>query len=177
MADNISNEINRKFVEVLKAKGLKAATAESLTGGLVSKRITEISGSSEVFECGICSYSNRIKHEILGVPSDILEKYTEYSSETAVAMAEGVRRLSGADIGISTTGIAGPNGGTPEKPVGLVYVGISTKNHSFAKELHLSQNLPDEREKIRFEASSYALYYALNQLINEAKIINIEEDN
>ena len=177
MADNISNEINRKFVEVLKAKGLKAATAESLTGGLVSKRITEISGSSEVFECGICSYSNRIKHEILGVPSDILEKYTEYSSETAVAMAEGVRRLSGAAIGISTTGIAGPNGGTPEKPVGLVYVGISTKNHSFAKELHLSQNLPDEREKIRFEASSYALYYALNQLINEAKIINIEEDN
>ena len=168
MADNISNEINRKFVEVLKAKGLKAATAESLTGGLVSKRITEISGSSEVFECGICSYSNRIKHEILGVPSDILEKYTEYSSETAVAMAEGVRRLSGADIGISTTGIAGPNGGTPEKPVGLVYVGISTKNHSFAKELHLSQNLPDEREKIRFEASSYALYYGLMELLNEA---------
>ena len=167
MADNISNEINRKFVEVLKAKGLKAATAESLTGGLVSKRITEISGSSEVFECGICSYSNRIKHEILGVPSDILEKYTEYSSETAVAMAEGVRRLSGADIGISTTGIAGPNGGTPEKPVGLVYVGISTKNHSFAKELHLSQNLPDEREKIRSEASSYALYYAFKELLNE----------
>lgn len=169
MSDIISNEINRKFVEVLKAKGLKAATAESLTGGLVSKRITEISGSSEVFECGICSYSNRIKHEILGVPSDILEKYTEYSSETAVAMAEGVRRLSGADIGISTTGIAGPNGGTPEKPVGLVYVGISTKNHSFAKELHLSQNLPDEREKIRFEASSYALYYAFKELLNEVK--------
>jgi len=167
MADNISNEINRKFVEVLKEKGLKAATAESLTGGLVSKRITEISGSSEVFECGICSYSNRIKHEILGVPNDILEKYTEYSSETAVAMAEGVRRLSGADIGISTTGIAGPNGGTPEKPVGLVYVGISTKNHSFAKELHLSQNLPDEREKIRSEASSYALYYAFKELLNE----------
>ena len=167
MSDIISNEINRKFVEVLKAKGLKAATAESLTGGLVSKRITEISGSSEVFECGICSYSNRIKHEILGVPNDILEKYTEYSSETAVAMAEGVRRLSGADIGISTTGIAGPNGGTPEKPVGLVYVGISTKNHSFAKELHLSQNLPDEREKIRSEASSYALYYAFKELLNE----------
>ena len=167
MSDIISNEINRKFVEVLKEKGLKAATAESLTGGLVSKRITEISGSSEVFECGICSYSNRIKHEILGVPNDILEKYTEYSSETAVAMAEGVRRLSGADIGISTTGIAGPNGGTPEKPVGLVYVGISTKNHSFAKELHLSQNLPDEREKIRSEASSYALYYAFKELLNE----------
>lgn len=164
--DFMSDELQRKLVELLKEKGLKAATAESLTGGLVSKRITEISGSSEVFECGICSYSNRIKHEILGVPDDILEKYTEYSGETAAAMAEGVRKLSGADIGISTTGIAGPNGGTAEKPVGLVYVGISTKNHSFAKELHLSQNLPDERERIRFAASSYALYYALMELEN-----------
>ena len=153
----MANDIQMKLVEALKEKGLKAATAESLTGGLISKRITEISGSSEVFECGICSYSNRIKHDILGVPNDILEKYTEYSSETAVAMAEGVRKLSGADIGISTTGIAGPNGGTAEKPVGLVYVGISTKNHSFAKELHLSRNLPDERDKIRFAASSYAM--------------------
>ena len=162
----MANDIQMKLVEALKEKGLKAATAESLTGGLISKRITEISGSSEVFECGICSYSNRIKHDILGVPNDIQKKYTEYSSETAVAMAEGVRKLSGADIGISTTGIAGPNGGTAEKPVGLVYVGISTKNHSFAKELHLSRNLPDERDKIRFAASSYAMYYALKELEN-----------
>lgn len=149
------------LVHKLKEKHLKIAIAESLTGGLVSKRITEVSGASEVIECGVCSYSNRIKHEILGVSAETLEKYTEYSSQTAVEMADGVRRLSGADIGVSTTGIAGPNGGTDEKPVGLVYVGISTKDYSFAKELRLSRGFPDERELIRYLASSHALYLAL----------------
>lgn len=157
-------DLPTSLVGILKEKNLKIATAESLTGGLVSKRITEVPGSSGVFECGICSYSNRIKHELLGVPSEILEKYTEYSSQTACAMAEGVRKLSGADIAVSTTGIAGPDGGTDEKPVGLVYVGISTPNHTFSKELHLSKGLEDERESIRFAASSYALYYALQEL-------------
>ena len=145
---------------MLKEKGLKVATAESLTGGLVSKRITEISGASQVFECGVCSYSNRIKHEVLGVPLEVLEKYTEYSAETAVSMAEGIRRLSGADIGISTTGMAGPTG----DDVGLVYIGISTEKHTFAKELHLSDGSPDEREKIRWLASSYAIGYALEEI-------------
>ena len=158
------HDLPTALVSILKEKNRTIAAAESLTGGLVSKRITEVSGASEVFECGVCSYSNRIKHEILGVPSEILETYTEYSSETAIAMAEGVRKLSGADIAVSTTGIAGPNGGTPEKPVGLVYVGISTQNHSFAKELHLSKGFEDERESIRFAASSYALYYALKEM-------------
>ena len=161
-AEFLTDDLSKKFVELLTEKGLKASTAESLTGGLVSKRITEISGASRIFECGVCSYSNRIKHEILGVPNEILEKYTEYSAETAVGMAEGIRRLSGADIGISTTGMAGPSG----NDVGLVYIGISTKKHTFAKELHLSEGLPDEREKIRFLASSYALYYALKEIEN-----------
>ena len=138
----IDLNINEKFVELLKEKKLKAATAESLTGGLVSKRITEISGASQVFECGVCSYSNRIKHEVLGVPLEVLETYTEYSKETAVEMAKGIRRLSGADIG------------------------ISTEKHTFSKELHLSEGLPDEREKIRFLASCYALYYALEEIEN-----------
>ena len=158
----IDLNINEKFVELLKEKKLKAATAESLTGGLVSKRITEISGASQVFECGVCSYSNRIKHEILGVPNEVLETYTEYSMETAVEMAKGIRRLSGADIGISTTGMAGPTGDN----VGLVYIGISTEKNTFVKELHLSEGLPDEREKIRFLASSYALHYALEEIKN-----------
>ena len=152
------------LVQKLKACGKKIATAESLTGGLISKRITEVSGSSEVFECGICSYSNRIKNKVLGVPQETLDKYTEYSAETAAAMAEGVRRLSGAAIGISTTGIAGPGGGTDEKPVGLVYVGISTEHKSDARELHLSRGFGDERELIRYLASSHALYLALDEL-------------
>ncbi len=145
----LTDDLPQKLVDLLKEKGLKVATAESLTGGLVSERITSVAGVSEVFECGVCSYSNRIKHEVLGVPSEVLEKYTEYSAETAVEMAKGIRCISGADIGISTTGMAGP-----------------TENNTFAKELHLSEGLPDEREKIRFLSSSYALYYALKEIEN-----------
>lgn len=159
-----AGNLQTALVQKLKACGKKIASAESLTGGLVSKRITEISGSSQVFECGICSYSNRIKHQVLGVSQETLDKYTEYSAETAVEMAEGIRKLSGADIGISTTGIAGPDGGTAEKPVGLVYIGISTQNRSYAKELRLSRGFGDERELIRYLASSHALYTALNEL-------------
>ncbi len=152
------------LVQKLREKHLKIATAESITGGLVSKRITEVSGSSEVLECGICSYSNRIKNNILGVRAETLRKHTEYSSECAKEMAEGVRKLSGADIAVSTTGIAGPSGGSDEKPVGLVYVGVSTKDKCFSKELHLSRGFPDERELIRYLASSHALYLALRCL-------------
>ena len=158
----LTDDLPKKLVDLLKEKGLKVATAESLTGGLVSERITSVAGVSEVFECGVCSYSNRIKHEVLGVPSEVLEKYTEYSPETAVEMAKGIRCISGADIGISTTGMAGPTG----SDVGLVYIGISTEKNTFAKELHLSEGLPDEREKIRFLSSSYALYYALKEIEN-----------
>lgn len=156
-----TGNLQTALVHKLKEKRLKIATSESITGGLVSKRITEVSGSSGVLECGVCSYSNRIKHELLGVSAETLEKYTEYSPQTAVEMADGVRRLSGADIGVSTTGIAGPGGGTDEKPVGLVYIGISTADYSFAKELNLSRGFPDERELIRYLASSHALYLAL----------------
>lgn len=159
-----SGNLQTALVTKLKEKKLKIATAESLTGGLVSKRITEVAGASEVLECGVCSYSNRIKHEVLGVSAETLEKYTEYSDQTAVEMAEGVRRLSGADIGVSTTGIAGPGGGTKEKSVGLVYVGISTKNKSFARELRLSKGFPQERELIRYLASSHALFLALKEI-------------
>lgn len=145
------------LVKALHEKNLKIATAESITGGLVSKRITEVSGSSEVFECGICSYSNNIKHSVLGVSQETLDTFTEYSAETALEMAKGVRRISGADIGISTTGIAGPNGGTDEKPVGLVYVAVDSDNYSDVKKLLLSRGFSEERELIRYLASSHAL--------------------
>lgn len=149
------------LVKALHEKNLKIATAESITGGLVSKRITEVSGSSEVFECGVCSYSNNIKHSVLGVSQETLDTFTEYSAETALEMAKGVRRISGADIGISTTGIAGPNGGTDEKPVGLVYVAVDSDNYSDVKKLLLSRGFSEERELIRYLASSYALYMGL----------------
>lgn len=150
------------LVRLLHEKNLKIATAESITGGLVSKRITEVSGSSEIFECGICSYSNNIKHKVLGVSQETLDTFTEYSAETALEMARGVRKISGADIGIATTGIAGPNGGTDEKPVGLVYVAVDSDNYSEAKKLLLSRGFAEERELIRYLASSHALYLGID---------------
>lgn len=149
------------LVKLLHKNNLKVATAESLTGGLVSKRITEVSGASEVFESGICSYSNNIKHNVLGVSQETLDRFTEYSAETALEMAKGVRRISGADIGIATTGIAGPNGGTEEKPVGLVYVAVDSDNYSESKKLLLSRGFAEERELIRYLASSHALYLGI----------------
>ena len=155
--------LQEALVRRLEKAGLKIATAESLTGGMISKMITEVSGASGVIECGVCSYSNRIKHEILGVSEETLESYTEYSPQTAEEMAEGVRKLSGADIGISTTGIAGPGGGTDEKPVGLVYVGVSSRMGTFSKKLDLSRGLKNERELIRELASLHALSLALKE--------------
>lgn len=144
-------------VRMLQKHGLKVAVAESCTGGYVAKRLTEVSGSSEVFECGVVSYANRIKAKLLGVREETLETYGAVSSQTAAEMAAGVRALSGAEIGISVTGIAGPGGGTEEKPVGLVYVGVSSQWHSEVLELRLSRGYDDQRDLIRYVAGSHAL--------------------
>jgi PncC family amidohydrolase len=101
------------------------ATAESCTGGLVAARIVGVAGSSVYFLGGIVSYSNDAKHHLLGVPDLMLERYGAVSVDVALAMARGVRRKIGADIGIATTGIAGPTGATPTKPVGLVYIALA----------------------------------------------------
>lgn len=155
--DNLQNAL----VLSLKEKGLKAAFAESCTGGLVSKRVTEIPGASEVFGFSACTYSNGMKTKILGVKEETLKAYGAVSSQTAIEMARGVREVAGADIGVSVTGVAGPDGGTEEKPVGLVYIGISTKDGEDFKELKLSRGYGGEREFIRLLASSHALYMAL----------------
>ena len=151
------------LVQTLAAKNLTVATAESCTGGLISKRITEVSGASQVFDCGVCSYANQIKAGVLGVKEETLAQYGAVSEQTAMEMAQGVRALAGAEIGISTTGIAGPTGGTAEKPVGLVYVGISSQNGTRAVRLELGRGFTDEREYIRWLASSHALYLALRE--------------
>jgi nicotinamide-nucleotide amidase len=104
-----------------RAAGLMAATAESCTGGLIAGLLTEIPGSSNVLERGFVVYSNAAKEELLGVPAETLASYGAVSSETAVAMAEGALRASRAEVAVSVTGIAGPDGGTAAKPVGLVY--------------------------------------------------------
>lgn len=126
MMDEIENILTSISV-MLSSKGLSIATAESCTGGLIGHLFTNISGSSNYYDRGVISYSNQAKIELLDVPNDLLEKYGAVSEPVAKAMAEGVRKKAKVDIGISSTGIAGPSGGTEEKPVGLVYLGISTK--------------------------------------------------
>lgn len=155
------HNLQTAVVRMLKEKGLTAATAESCTGGWISKMITEVEGSSEVFGCGVCTYANQMKMQILGVKKDTLEKFGAVSPETAVEMAAGVRRISGADIGISVTGIAGPGGGTEEKPVGLVYIGINSNNLTETVKLTLSRGYQNERDFIRYSAALNALHCIL----------------
>lgn len=146
--------IEEAVVELLREKKLKVATAESCTGGFIAKRITNVSGSSEVFECGIVSYSNRIKNEVLGVSADDLEKYGAVSETVARQMAEGALKVSGADIAVSVTGIAGPNGDGSDKPVGLSYIGLADKNNSWVTELKTGRT---DRDYNRYVNASNAL--------------------
>ena len=112
---------------LLSKYGKTLSTAESCTGGTISQLITSIPGSSEYFLGGVTSYANSVKSGVLGVPTEMIEKYGAVSSECVAAMAEGVRKLTGSDFSVATSGIAGPGGGTPEKPVGLVWIGVSSQ--------------------------------------------------
>lgn len=149
-------DLQTAAVRALKEKNLHVAVAESCTGGYVAKRITDVSGASDVFEYGICSYSNRIKHQILGVKQETLDTFGAISEETAREMAEGVRRISGAEIGVSVTGMQDrkPAEG---KDVGLVYIGVDSDHFKKVFMLHVNRKDQDARETIRYLASSHAL--------------------
>jgi len=142
----VDEKLLNKISILLKKQNLTVATAESCTGGLISHTLTNISGSSEYFDRGIVSYSNRAKMELLGVPGTVLKEYGAVSAEVARAMAEGIRIKSNVDVGIATTGIAGPTGGTKEKPVGLVYVAISTLNNTEVKKFLFSGDRLQNKE-------------------------------
>ena len=129
----VDGELLNKIYFELKRQKLTIATAESCTGGLIGHTLTNVSGSSEYFERGIISYSNKAKVELLGVSESLLKEQGAVSEEVAKTMAENVRKRSDVNIGISTTGIAGPLGGTKEKPVGLVYIGVSTEEDNIVK--------------------------------------------
>lgn len=156
-AVSLENAVVKTFSE----KGLTLASAESCTGGLISKRVTDIPGSSAMFGYGVCTYANEAKEKILGVKHETLEKYGAVSKETAREMAEGLLRLSGADVAVCTTGLAGPGGGSEEKPVGLVYLAVGTKDGINVKKLLLGRGRADDRANIRLLASSNALFEAL----------------
>lgn len=135
------------LLDACRAKGLKVATAESCTGGLVAALLTSIAGSSDVFDCSFVTYSNAAKQKMLGVPSDILERRGAVSQHCAIAMAEGAIAHSSADIAVSITGIAGPGGGSPTKPVGLVHFACATKGGTTQ---HRRENFGDiSRDEIR----------------------------
>ena len=145
--------LEKVVVKSLIQRKLTLAIAESCTGGLIANRITDVPGSSAAFLMGIVSYSNEAKKDILGVAEQLLIDKGAVSEEVARAMAEGVRRTAGSDIGISVTGIAGPGGGTPQKPVGLVYIALSTEKGTVASR----QQFSGSRVDIKLRTSQTAL--------------------
>ncbi len=134
--DPVLESLSSKIGEILIQKGQTIASAESCTGGLLSHVLTSVSGSSGYFIGGVVAYSNSIKEAALGVRAGTLEQFGAVSTQTAQEMADGIRMRFDTDIGLSTTGIAGPTGGTPEKPVGLVWIGISTEKGTHTIECH-----------------------------------------
>ena len=164
MAQDTMLQLARELVSQLMDAGKKIAVAESCTGGMISQFITTVPGSSQVFDCGICSYGNNIKQAVLGVPQQLLEEKGAVSQEVAQAMVEGVKKLAGADYAIATTGVAGPGGGTQEKPVGLVYVAVASPYETlvFRKQFCLSP--PDTRELIPQRAATFGMQQALDRL-------------
>lgn len=155
------SELAARVVSECAERGVKISTAESCTGGLISGAVTAVSGSSAVIELGVCSYSNRVKREVLGVSGATLESFSEYSVQCAAEMAEGVRRLSGADYGVSTTGVAGPTGGSAEHPVGEVCIAVSGSTHSTRSERFM---FGGSREQVRAEAVRTALELLLEEI-------------
>lgn len=149
-----------KLVEKLNKKSMTIATAESCTGGMIGACITSVSGASNVYNEGYITYSNDAKEKNLGVSHTTLETYGAVSEQTAREMADGVRRKANADIGIAVTGIAGPTGGTDEKPVGLVYIGVATKDDVKAHRFVFS----GDRDAVRKSTVESAIRLALDKV-------------
>ena len=144
--------------EKLSVHGLKLATAESCTGGMVAAAITDIAGSSAIFDRGFVTYSNAAKTDMLSVPADLIDEFGAVSEEVARAMAQGALKHSLADISIAITGVAGPGGGTAEKPVGLVHFAVATHHNAIAKVQRFG-NLT--RSEIRERATQFGLEMVL----------------
>lgn len=144
-------------VKLLKKYNKTVATAESITGGLISKKITDVSGASQVFESGFCTYSNAAKANYLKVNKKTLKVSSAISGEVAELMAEGAMKQDGADFGVSATGLAGPNSDESGKPVGTVYIAVSSKNNTAVRKLFLSRGIENDRDYIRELTSMHAL--------------------
>jgi nicotinamide-nucleotide amidase len=153
---------------LLTEKKLTIAVAESCTGGMITSRLTDVSGSSGYLERGLVTYSNAAKISMLGVPAEIIEKHGAVSEETARLMAEGVRKLAGVDLGLSSTGIAGPDGGSPEKPVGTVYLAVADSKQTVCR--HYAYRWDRKRNKEIFsEAALFLLKNFLEGKVNDRR--------
>ena len=148
----------RELLAACEARGWHLATAESCTGGLIIGCLTEIAGSSTVVERGYVTYDNRAKQEVLGVPAEVLQRVGAVSEEVARAMAEGARERAGVDLAIAVTGIAGPGGATPTKPVGLVHMAVALRDQPTQ---HAVEGFPGDRAAVRLATVDAALALAL----------------
>ena len=155
--------IEYKVMEYLAENNLTISTAESCTGGMVSAKLINYAGASKSFICGMCTYTNESKSRLLDINPDIIETYGAVSTNTAEAMCLGVSRVNGTDIGLATTGIAGPDGGTAQKPVGLVYIGVAFKGKSYVKELRLK----GDRNSIREDSANEVIKMLWEILMKE----------
>ena len=153
---------------ILTERKLTIAVAESCTGGLITNRLTDVSGGSDYLERGLVTYSNAAKISMLGVPAEVIEKHGAVSEETARLMAEGVRKIAGTDLGLSSTGIAGPTGGSKEKPVGTVYIALADLKQTICR--HYSYRWDRKRNKEVFsEAALFLLKNFLQGKINDTR--------
>ena len=141
----VKQSLSAKVLTALAGKRL--ATAESLTGGGIGAAITSVSGASAVFAGGIISYTNEVKHKVLGVPVEILDSRGAVSAPVAKSMAEGARRVTGADVAVSVTGLAGPDGDEFGNPVGTVFIGYADEKTAFAREYHFDGDRAQVREQ------------------------------
>jgi nicotinamide-nucleotide amidase len=157
-----SLELARRLLAACESQKVRLATAESCTGGLIVACLTEIPGSSSVVERGYVTYDNRAKQELLGVPAGTIERVGAVSEEVARAMAEGVLERAGVDLAIACTGIAGPGGATPEKPVGLVHLAVARRG---APTLHAREVFTGDRSAIRSASVDAALELALESFV------------
>ena len=162
----VSNAALRRIsalaVQVLKEKQLTVATAESCTGGLIAKSVTDIAGSSAVLAGGMVTYTNRIKIDVLGVDENVIKEHTEVSHACAKAMAERAKALFGTDYALSATGYAGPGGGTEKDPTGTVYIGIATPTGARTERICIEN-------ATRTQVRNTAAHYALKMLLDEVK--------
>ena len=157
------DELKIKLYNALREKNLTLSTAESCTGGMIGAFITSIPGISSYYGYGFVTYSNEAKQKLIGVRGETLEKFGAVSAETVLEMAEGALRVSGADIAVSVSGIAGPGGGSEKKPVGLVYIGYAQKEKRLFKKLNLS----GDRDLVRLLTVKNVLELIVKQLENK----------